>query len=106
MEVGGSLHGRQVVDALNSCDGLDRRNDPMQERTELGAFGWRHFTEIQQMPPSLDDDRSSTGLLQRGVFDEEVFIFDDIATRDRGVQKLGPRFQVVLLPADVAIRPV
>jgi hypothetical protein len=58
MEVGGSLHQRQEVDALDSCGSLDRRNEPMEKGTELGTFGWRHVTEIQEVPPSLDDDRS------------------------------------------------
>jgi hypothetical protein len=30
------------------------------------------------MPPGLDDERSCTGLLQRGVLDEEVLVFDDV----------------------------
>src|ERR1700722_9045884 len=86
MEVGRSLHQRQVVDAFDSGGGLDRRNEPMEEGTELGAFGWRHFTEIQQMPPSFDDHGSCAGRLQRGVLDEEVLTFDDVATWDGGVQ--------------------
>ena len=49
-----------------------------------GTFGWRHFAEIQQMPPSFDDDRSSAGRLQRGVLDEEVFTFDDVVTWEGG----------------------
>jgi hypothetical protein len=80
MEVGHSLHQRQEVDALDSCGSLDRRDEPMEKGTELGTFGWRHFTEIQQMPPSLDDDRSCAGRLQRGVLDEEVLTFGDVAT--------------------------
>ena len=51
----------------------------MEDRTELGTLGWRHVAEIQKMPPGLDDDRSCTGLLQRGVLDEEVLAFDDVA---------------------------
>jgi hypothetical protein len=88
MEVGHSLHQRQEVDALDSRGGLDRRNEPMQKGTELGTFGWRHFTEIQQMPPSLDDDRSCAGGLQRGVLDEEMLTFDDVATWAGGIQEL------------------
>lgn len=60
----------------------------MEDRTELGTLGWRHLTEIQEMPPGLDDDRSCTGLLQRGVLDEEVLAFDDVAPRPRSVQEL------------------
>jgi hypothetical protein len=105
MKVGYSLHQRQEVDALDFGGSLDRRNEPMEKGTELGAFGWRHLTEIQQMPPSHDDDRSRAGRLQWGVLDEEVLTFDDVATRPGGVQKLRPRFQAVLLPADVAVRP-
>jgi hypothetical protein len=88
MEVGRSLHQRQEVDALDFSGSLDRRNEPMEKGTELGTFGWRHFTEIQQMPPSLDDDRSCAGRLQRRVLDEEVLTFDDVATRAGGVQEL------------------
>ncbi len=66
MEVVHSLHQRQEVDALDSCGSLDRRNEPMEKGTELGTFGWRHLTEIQQMPPSLDDDRSCGGGLAAG----------------------------------------
>jgi hypothetical protein len=37
------------------------------DRAQLGALGWRHLGEIQEMPPGLDNDRSWTGLFQRGV---------------------------------------
>jgi hypothetical protein len=96
MEVSRSLHQGQEVDALDSCGGLDRRNEPMENGSELDTFGWRHFTEIQQMPPSFDDDGSCAGRLQRGVLDEEALAFDDVATGDGGVRELGPRFQAVL----------
>ena len=71
----------------------------MEKGTELGTFGGRHFAEIQQMPPSLDDNRSCAELLQRGVLDEEVLTSDDVATWDGGVQELGPRFQAILMAA-------
>ena len=60
----------------------------MEDRTEFGTLGWRHLTGIQEMPPGLDDDRSSTGLLQRGVLDEEVLAFDDVAPWNGDVQEL------------------
>jgi hypothetical protein len=60
----------------------------MEKRTELGTFGWRHFTEVQQMPSRLDDDRPRAGRLERGVLDEEVLTFDDVASWTRGVQEL------------------
>ena len=88
MEVGYSLHQRQEVDALDSRGSLDRRNEPMENGTELGAFGGPHLTEIQQMPPSLDDDRSCAGGLQRGVLGEEVLAFYDVATWPGRVQEL------------------
>ena len=50
----------------------------MEDRTEFGTLGRRHLTEIQEMPPGLDDDRSCTGLLQRGVLGEEVLAFNDV----------------------------
>jgi hypothetical protein len=40
------------------------------------------------MPPSLDDDGSCAGRLQRGVLDEEVLTFDDVAIWAGGVQEL------------------
>jgi hypothetical protein len=40
------------------------------------------------MPPGLDDYRSCTGLLQRGVLGEEVLAFNDVAARTGGVQEL------------------
>jgi hypothetical protein len=85
MEVGHFLHQRQVIDA---CGSLDRRDEPMENGTELGALGERHLTEIQQMPPGLDDDRSCGGLLYRAMLGEEVLTFDDVAPRDGGIQKL------------------
>jgi hypothetical protein len=39
------------------------------------------------MPPGLDDDRSCTGLLQRGMLGKEVLAFDDIAPWTGGVQE-------------------
>ena len=60
----------------------------MEDRTEFGTLGWRHLTGIQEMPPGLDDDRTCTGLLQRGVLDEEVLAFDDVAPWNGGVQEL------------------
>jgi hypothetical protein len=80
MEVGHSLHQRQEVDALHSGGGLDRRNESMEKGTELGNFGWCHFTEIQQMPSGFDDDRSCAGRLQWRVFDKELLFLDDVAT--------------------------
>jgi hypothetical protein len=56
MEVGCSLHQGHEVEALDSCWSFDLRNEPMENRTELGAFGWVDFTEIQLMRPGLDDD--------------------------------------------------
>jgi hypothetical protein len=85
MEVGRALHQGQEVDALNCGGSLDRRDEPMEDRTELATFGWCHFTEIQIMPPSFNDDRSCAGFLERGVLDEEVLAFDEVATRDGGV---------------------
>ncbi len=35
MEMSHSLHQRQEVDALDSSGRLDRRNEPMEQRTEL-----------------------------------------------------------------------
>src|ERR1700685_2236618 len=58
------------------------------------------------MPPGFEDDRSCTGLLQRGVLGEEVLAFGDVAPWTGGVQELGSRFQAVLLPADVTVRLV
>jgi hypothetical protein len=60
----------------------------MDDRTELGKLGRSHLTEIQEMPPGLDDDRSCTGRLQRGVLDEEVLSFDDVAPWNGGVKEL------------------
>jgi hypothetical protein len=88
VEVGRALHNRQEIDALDIRGRLDRRNEPMEDRAELGALGWRHITEIQEMPPGLDDDRSCAGLLQRGVLDEEVLAFDDVASGNGDIQEL------------------
>ena len=52
MEVGRSLHQRHGVPRSTPVAGLDGRNEPMENGTELGAFGRRHFTEIPQMPLS------------------------------------------------------
>src|ERR1700722_1493411 len=58
------------------------------------------------MPPGLKYDRSRTGLLQRGVLGDEVLALDDVTPRSGRVQELRTRLQVVLFPADVAVRPV
>jgi hypothetical protein len=79
-----ALHQCQEIDALDPSSSLDRRNEPMEGRTELGKLGRSHLTEIQKMPPGLDDVAPWTG----------------------DIQKLRPRFQAVLLPADIAVRPV
>src|SRR3954469_17199072 len=76
------LHPRQKIHALDACGSLDRRNEPMEGRTQLGTFGRRHLTEIQKMPPGLDDDRSRPALLQRAVLDEKV-----LAPRRRSPQE-------------------
>jgi hypothetical protein len=55
------------------------------------------------MPPSLDYDRSCTGLPQRGVLDGEVLALDDVTPWAGNVQKLRPRLQAVLLSADITI---
>ena len=86
MEVSRPLHQRQEVGALDSCDSLGRRYEPMENGT-LGTFGGRHFTEIQQMPPSYNDDRSSAGRLQWSVLGHEVLTFDDVATWERAVEE-------------------
>jgi hypothetical protein len=39
----------------------------MENGTEIGTLGSRHLTEIQEMAPGLDDDRSCAGLLHGGV---------------------------------------
>ena len=39
MEVGGPLHQRQVIDAFDSSGSLDRRNEPVEKGTQLGALG-------------------------------------------------------------------
>ena len=83
-----ALHNRQQIDALDSRGSLDRRNEPMDDRTELGKLGRSHLTEIQEMPPGLDDDRSRAGRLQRGVLDQEVLAFDDVAAWNGSVQEL------------------
>jgi len=88
MEVGSPFHHRQEIDALRSGGSLDGWNEPMQKRTQLGTLECRHSTEIQQMPPSLDNDRPWTGFLKWGVLNEEVLTFDYVATRDRRVQEL------------------
>jgi len=88
MEVRRALHNGQEIDALNPCGSLNRRNKPMDDRTELGKLGRSHLTEIQEMPPGLEDDRSCTGLLQRTVLCEEVFAFDDVAPWTRGIREL------------------
>jgi len=60
----------------------------VEDRAEFGTLGWRHLAEIQEVPPSLDDDSSRTGRLQRGVLDEEVLAFDDVAAWNGGIQQL------------------
>ena len=93
MEVGRSLHQRQVVDALDSSGRLDRRNKPMEKGTELNTFGWRNFTEIQQMPPSFDDDCPCAGRFQRGVLDEKRLTFDDVASWAGASRSSDPVFR-------------
>src|SRR3984885_6929129 len=88
VEVRRALHHGQVVDALDPRGRLDPRNEPVQDRTEFGTLGGRHLPEVQEMPPGLDDDRSGTGLLQRGVLREEALAFDDVAPWTGGVQEL------------------
>jgi hypothetical protein len=88
VEVGRALHNRQEIDALDPRGRLDRRNEPMGGRTELGQLGRSHVTEVQEMPPGLEDDRSRAGLLQRGVLGEEVLAFDDVAPWPGDVQEL------------------
>ncbi len=65
----------------------------MEGRTELGKLGRSHLTEIQKMPPGLDDDRSCTGFLQGGVLDEEVLALDDVTPWTGDIQKLHPVFR-------------
>src|ERR1700722_1996579 len=101
------LHYRQVVDALDPGGGLDRRNEAMDGRTELGQLLRSHVAEVQKMPPGLQDDRSCAGLLQRGALGGEELALDDVAAPWAGhVQKLRPRFHIVLLLADIAVRTV
>ena len=88
MEVRHSLHQRQVEDALDSGGSLDGGNEPMEKGTEVGSFVRSHFAEVQQMTPRLDDDRSCASPLQRGVVDEVVLIFDDLAIWAGGVEEL------------------
>ena len=83
-----ALHNRQQIDALDPRGSLDRRNEPMDDRTELGKLGRSHLTEIQEMPPGFDYYRSRTGLLQRGVLCDEVLALDDVAAWAGGVQEL------------------
>ena len=45
-----------------------------------------------------------TSMTRLAVFDQAVLILDDVATRVGCIQELRPRFQAVLLPADVAVR--
>ena len=84
METGARSIQRQEIDALDPRGNLDRRNEPMEARTELGTLDWRHLTEIEEMPPGLDNDRSRAGRLQRGVLDEEVLVVDDVAPWNGG----------------------
>jgi hypothetical protein len=88
VEVGRALHYRQVVDALNPGGRLDRRDEPVQDRTDLGKLGRGHITEIQEMPPGFEDDRSRAGLLQRGMLGEEVLVLDYVAPWTGNVQEL------------------
>jgi hypothetical protein len=48
------LHHRQVIDALDPGGSLDRRNEPMDDRTELGQLGRSHVAEVEEMPPGLE----------------------------------------------------
>jgi hypothetical protein len=101
-----ALHQRQEIDALDPRGSLDRRNEPMGDRAEVCKLGRSHLTEIEKMPPGLEYDRSRTGFLQRGVLDDEVLALHDVAPGAGDVQKLRPRFQAILLTADIAVRPV
>src|ERR1700722_187777 len=78
----------------------------MDGRTELGELGRSHVAEVEKMPPGLENDRSCTGLLQWGVLGGEVLALDDVAAWTAHVQELRTRLQVVLLPADIAVRAV
>ena len=78
----------------------------MGDRAELGQLGRGHLAEVQNVPPGLEYDRPRAGLLQRGVLNDEVLALDDVAAWTGDVQELRPRFQAVLLPADIAVRPV
>jgi hypothetical protein len=93
MEVRRALHNRQEIDALDPRGRLDRRNEPMDDRTELGKLGRSHLTEIQEMPPGLEDDRSRTRLLQRSVLCEEVLAFDDVAPGRGASRNSDPVFR-------------
>ena len=93
MEVGRALHQRQEIDALDPGGALDRRDEPVQDRAELGTLGRRHLTEIQEMPPGFDDYRSCTGFLWRGVLGEEVLAFDDVAPRRPESRSSDPVFR-------------
>jgi hypothetical protein len=86
--VGRALHQRQEIDALDPGGGLDRRDEPVQDRTEVGQLARSHLAEIQEVPPGFDDHRSCAGLLYRGVLGDEVLAFDDVASRTAGVQEL------------------
>lgn len=98
--MGCALHQRQEIDAPDPGGRLDRRNEPMKDRTEFGTLGRRHLTEIQQMPPGLDDDRSRTGRLQRSVLDE-VFISSIYWSSGEEWQELGEELAGVLEVGDV-----
>jgi hypothetical protein len=65
------FHQRQEIDALDPRSSVDRRNEPVEDRAELGKLGRSHLTEIQKMPPGLDYDRSRTGLRQRRVLGQD-----------------------------------
>jgi hypothetical protein len=106
MEVSRSFHQRQVVHTLDCSGRLDGGNEAMEKGAESGNFARRHVTEIEHVPPRLDDDRACAGRLQRRMLDQEVLIFEDVTTWPGTVQELIPRFETILLATDVAIRMV
>jgi hypothetical protein len=72
---------------------FDCRNEPMDKGSEADNSFWRHVSEVQQVPPRLDDDRSGAGRLQRGVLDEVALIFEDGATRAGPSRSANPVFR-------------
>ena len=84
MEVGHMLHRRQEINSVGSSGGLERRDESFQDRTEFGTLSRSHLAKIQEMSSGFDDYRSRIGQLQRGVLNEKVLPFDDVAPRGRG----------------------